>query len=110
MTREQYFELRRLAAETAPMLNDPTLSAEARERLQVTMAGVAGALSSVWVPMDWWRRALMAGWLAIGCIGLMPGMSLFWLLAWIPLPLSSPRLVGEYNFAKGNLIRILRGG
>ena len=94
VNREEYAKAKRLLKDIHHELATQPLTQAQREELQDQAAGLAGILSSPWLPVSWIRRVIM---LAIVLLGLQQalighyGAMLWWLL----LPLFSPRIVGE---------------
>jgi hypothetical protein len=109
MTRQEYAELKSLAKQLSEGLRDPSLSPETRAQAQIAAAGVAGKLCSIWFPIDWPRRIFMAVLAVLGAVGWAVTGNPYWALAWIPLPMMSPRLVGEASYAMGRFRAGLEG-
>lgn len=106
MNREQYTELKEVQRQLAAVLADPNLSPQARAELQRHAAYVSDALSSMWLPMDWGRRAGLAALIMVGfsSVALYPHYQ--WLRwAWLATVLMSPRIAGELAFAAGRAKR-----
>lgn len=94
MDKKTYQELKDNSKKVAEMLKSTDLSVEARAELERTHALATGALLSVWLPVDWFRRILMFVFILIGllcAIFYSPWFLLFWLLA----ATFSPRIIGE---------------
>ena len=108
MERKDFDEAKRYSDEIAELLKDSTLAPEDRQKLETIQAGLSGALLHSWLPFDWKRRLIMATLFVVGVIGLLGGNS-YLLLAWLTLPVFSPRAMGELAFFLGRISRLLRG-
>jgi hypothetical protein len=100
MTRKEYDELQSLQAEMTAALKAGGMSPEEVTEMEHAQMVVAGRLLSIWFPIDWGRRAIMAAVLAVGIYGLVCGPQyLAWV--WVLLPTFSPRVVGNAAYLAG---------
>lgn len=100
MTRIQYEEAKRVQAEIHAELARDDLTDEQRAALQRDAYALAGTLMSMWIPFGLWRRAVMVALALVGIGGIATG--LFWAtLAWLLIPMFSPRAVGEITYLAG---------
>ena len=70
MDKKERDDARKTLAEITKTLEDETLSAEQRQELEIHAARLSGFLLSVWFPVDWSRRGIMIGIVALGAYGL----------------------------------------
>ena len=94
MNREQYEEATARLEKVTGKLRYETLSQEERERLEREGKELARIIVSPWIPFGWGYRMIMAILAGIGLLGIVEENYLF-LLAWLLLPLFSPRVVGK---------------
>ena len=102
MTREQYAVSQRNLEEVQRVLRDSNLTPEARQQFQSIADALARRLASLWFPMDWGSRAII---FSIGLVG-MYGVARephYLALAWLILPLFSPRLIDVFAHAAGRV-------
>ena len=100
MDNKEREDARKTLAEITKTLEDETLTAEQRQELEIHAARLSGFLLSVWLPVDWFRRAIMIGIVALGAYGLMvENYEVF--VWWLLLPFFSPRISGEIAFFWG---------
>ena len=104
VSRQEYDDAKKLLEEIHQELATQLLTPEQRQELQLHSARLSGLLASVWFPVSWTRRLIMA---AIFLFGLQQAwvgnyQAMFW---WLLLPLFSPRIVGEAAFLWGRLSR-----
>lgn len=100
MTRIQYEEAKRVQAEIHAELSRADLTDEQRATLQHHAYALAGTLMSIWLPFGLWRRAVMVILVLVGIGGVV--MGLYWaMLAWLLIPIFSPRAVGEITYMAG---------
>lgn len=104
MDRKTYQEAKKNSEEIAKLLRDGNLTAEEKQKFETLQTQLAGVLLSPWLPFDWGRRSIMIVLLLIGVYGLAEGNHLF-LVAWLFLPVFSPRLAGEFYYALGKFFR-----
>lgn len=88
------------------LTNQPMTEAK-RHELQEHAMRLSGSLMSPWLPVDWTRRLIMFGIVALGIQQAMAGnfQPLVW---WLLLPLFSPRIVGEAAYAAGRITSLFR--
>jgi hypothetical protein len=101
MTRDEYRKLKTVLEEVHKGLAYPALPEETRRQARQLAYAVAGRLHSIWVPIDWPRRTIMIGFALLGASGVVLTDNPYWLLAWVPLPMMSPRLGGTAAYALG---------
>ena len=94
MNRGQYKEATARLEKVTGKLRYETLSQEERERLEREGKELARIIVSPWIPFGWGYRMIMAILAGIGLLGIVQENYLF-LLAWLLLPLFSPRVVGK---------------
>jgi hypothetical protein len=94
MNREQYKEATVRLEEVTRKLRYENMSQEERERLEREGKELARIIVSPWIPFGWGYRMIMAILAGIGLWGIVEENYLF-LLAWLLLPLFSPRVVGK---------------
>ena len=94
MNREQYKEATVRLEEVTRRLRYETISQEERERLEREGKELARMIVSPWIPFGWSYRTIMVVLAAVGLLGIAEE-NYFLLLAWLPLPLFSPRVVGK---------------
>lgn len=99
---ETFEEAKRTLDEITKLLREGNLTAEERQKFETMKAQLAGALLHSWLPFCWVRRSIMAALLVVGIYGLVGGNNQF-LLAWVAIPLFSPRSMGELAFAIGKV-------
>jgi hypothetical protein len=100
MTRKEYEELKWLLAETQAELREGNLSPVLTAALEHCSVAMAGALMSIWVPIDWGRRTIMIVLFLVGLYGVISG-PLWLIVAWLAAATMSPRIFGEVSFALG---------
>lgn len=95
LTAKEYEDLKRTYAEVRYKLDNETLTAAQRKKLQTLSAALAGQIFSPWLPVSTGRRLIM---LVIVILGFQQAI---WyenyqpFLWWFLLPFFSPRVVGE---------------
>ncbi|MFP5350276.1 MAG: hypothetical protein ACLGHO_10600 [Gammaproteobacteria bacterium] len=104
MNGETYEKAKKQSEEIAKLLEEGSLTAEERQKLETLQAQLAGVLSRPWLPFGWTRRLIMVVLFLVGAYGLAEGNGYF-LLAWLLLLLFSPRVVGEFNVVLGKVSR-----
>ena len=102
MTRVEFEEAKRYLAEISALLKEGNLTPEERQRLEMSSAQLAGALCSTWLPFGWGRRTAMIALFFVGALGLAAG-NIYFLIAWLFMPLFSPRFVAECAHLLGSL-------
>lgn len=95
-------EAKRTLDEITKFLREESLTEEERQKFETMKAQLAGALLHSWLPFCWVRRSIMTLLFVVGIYGLAGGSNLL-LLAWIAIPLFSPRSMGELAFAIGKV-------
>jgi hypothetical protein len=94
MDSEQYRQIKKASEIVKNSLENDNLSAEERQKLEISQAQMSGYLFSPWLPVGTGRKAIMLALIIIGVYGLMIDKPLI-ALTWLMVPLFSPRLVGE---------------
>jgi len=94
MNREQYKEATVRLEEVTRRLRYESISPEERARLEGEGKELARMIVSPWIPFSWGYRSIMMVLAAVGLLGIAEENYLL-LLAWLPLPLFSPRVVGK---------------
>ena len=102
MTRDEFEEAKRYLAEISALLTEGNLTPEEKQRLEISSAQLAGTLCSTWLPFGWGRRTAMIALFLVGALGLVVG-NIYFLIAWLFVPLFSPRFVGECAYLLGRL-------
>lgn len=109
MMREEFEEAKKQSAEIAKLLKEGNLTAEDRRKFEALQAQLAGILLRPWLPFGWGRRLIMIVLFLVGTTGLVQGNSYF-LFAWVPMLLFSPRFVGEMAYALGKFMAGFNSG
>ena len=107
MDRETHKEAKTNLEEISKLLREGNLTAEEKQKFKILQARLAGVLLHPWLPFGWARRSIMIVLFLGGVYGLAEGNN-FLLVAWLALPLFSPRFVGEFCNALGKVIRVSR--
>ena len=85
-------------------LQDPNLTDEQREELQLHASALAGQLLSTWLPVDNIRRIFMLCFFLIGFLGFFTSYE--WLVwSFLIAGIFSPRLIGEIALKLGQINR-----
>ena len=95
MDRQQYEEAKTRLEEVTRKLRYEQMSLEERTRLEREGRELARIIVSPWIPYGWGYRIVMLAIAAVGFFGLAQGNH-FLALAWLLLPLFSPRMVGAF--------------
>lgn len=104
MDKNRYQELKDAQKKVRAVLSQPDLSIEQRKEFERIAAGLAGQTFSIWLPIDWGRRILMALFALVGLYGLLTGNAIL-LAFWLFPTMMSPRLVGLFFYFLGTLQR-----
>lgn len=102
MTKDEYAELQKTLAEVNAALADETLTADLRERLQISAAALSGQLLSIWLPMSNTRRAIMFVLFLLGLRAFVNNNDIY-IIYFIATALFSPRIVGTVTYYIGRL-------
>lgn len=79
---------------------------DAQEQLKLANARWAGYMLSNWLPDGPVRKVIMLGLFVLGVCGIaIDNLSLLWW--WLPIPLFSPRAMGEASLLAGRISRFL---
>ena len=100
--QDEYAEVKQTLTQIHRRLETEPLTDEQRDQLQNHAAALAGNLLRPWLPVDWARRLLILGIVALGIEESVRGNyePLLW---WLLLPMFSPRLMGELAYYAGKL-------
>jgi hypothetical protein len=104
MNREEYIEAKMVLEKISHLLKDGNLTEEEKQKFELSKAQLSGQLLSIWWPFDWGRRSTMIVLFLVGLYGLIEGSNQF-LLAWLFMLIFSPRVVGEFSFFVGRILR-----
>jgi uncharacterized protein (DUF2062 family) len=101
INKQKHEELKKTSREITELLKSNTLSPDERKYLESVQPGIAGALMSTWIPFGLAQRIVMIFLFSIGIYGLI-NSNFSLLLAWLFLPLFSPKIVGAsiYHFGR----------
>ena len=101
INRQKHEELKKTSQEITALLKNNNLSPDERKYLESIQPGIAGALMSTWLPFGLAQRIVIIFLFSIGIYGLI-NSNFSLLLAWLFLPLFSPRIVGTslYHFGR----------
>jgi hypothetical protein len=102
MDREQYEGAKKRLEEVTRRLKYESISPQEREALEKEGRGLLAVVMSPWIPVSFGYRILMLVVVGIGFWGLIEGQYLY-LLAWLLLPLFSPRIIGKCLSASAGL-------
>lgn len=94
MDKDQYIQIKKTSELVKNALENDNLSAEERQKLEISLAQMSGYLCSPWLPVGVGRKSIMVALLIIGFYGFLIGKPII-AVCWLLIPLFSPRLVGE---------------
>lgn len=99
INKQKHEELKKTSQEIIELLKKNNLSPDERRYLESVQPGIAGALMSTWIPFGLTQRIVIIFLFSIGIYGLI-NSNFSLLIAWLFLPLFSPRIVGTslYHF------------
>ena len=109
MNLDQQEDAKRLLKEVTAELKRDDFTPEQRADLERHAAALAGALLNPWLPVGFWRRAVMLLLFLLGLLWPFVG-SPTWAVAWLVMLMFSPRIVGKTAFALGRFSAGFKGG
>lgn len=106
MTQKEWLKLKELFKQMSDELKVANLTDEEKKEYEVTLAKLAGAISSPWLPMGDLQRFIVVLIILLVVVRANSENHLVYLL--LVLPLFSPRIVGEIAVFVGRIKSIFK--